>query len=120
MKKTIAALCLCALGSAHAAWSGNNLLKLKNEAGEEGARMISSYAQGVLDFETFAEAMTRTERHGDGHLNVCVRDGVTADQAGAVLVKYLEEHPDMSDAPAVLLAHSAFLKAWPCAKQAAQ
>ena len=44
----------------------------------------------------------------------CLPKGVTLEQAIHVLLKYLNEHPDLTHEDAVTLALWAFKAAWPC------
>jgi hypothetical protein len=45
---------------------------------------------------------------------VCIPKGVTTGQKIAVVVKYIDEHPEDMHLKFKLLVHEALLKAWPC------
>ena len=44
----------------------------------------------------------------------CAPNDVTLGQRVAVVVKYVDEHPEDMDLKFFRLAHEALLKAWPC------
>jgi hypothetical protein len=46
--------------------------------------------------------------------DVCIPKGVTTGQKIAVVVKYIDEHPEDMHLKFKLLVHEALLKAWPC------
>ena len=46
--------------------------------------------------------------------DVCIPEGVTEGHEIAVVVKYIDEHPEDMHLEFLLLAQEAFLKAWPC------
>lgn len=45
---------------------------------------------------------------------ICVPQGVTGQQAGDVVCKYLVDHPEERQNPAALLVYKALLAAWRC------
>lgn len=56
----------------------------------------------------------------EAHLgaSACIRGTVTAKQVTDVFCRYLDEHPEERDAPAVLLWDKAAVSAWPCRAEA--
>ena len=49
-----------------------------------------------------------------GQHEVCIPEAATMGQKIAVVVKYIDEHPEDMHLEFMFLAHEAFLKAWPC------
>jgi hypothetical protein len=102
----LAAFCICAVLCAPAQASfmtGEQLragLSLTNYGGTNWAE---GYVSGIADDGEF-----------EGHF--CVPESATSSQAGAVVLKYLNAHPENWQAPASLLVGLAFIEAWPCYK----
>ena len=49
-----------------------------------------------------------------GQHEVCIPEAATMGQKIAVVVKYIDEHPEDMHLEFMFLAHEALLKAWPC------
>jgi len=83
------------------------------------ARLISSVDAGKAGFCLgFTQAILSLGGGGGGGLagpnRFCLPDEATMGQAIHVLLKYLNEHPQLTHEDAMTLALRAFKAAWPC------
>ena len=108
----VLALALMGQASAQSHWRANELLPAcrtwgvgapssHQEAYDEGVCV------GIITGEVFAS-------HGFTSNQICEPRGVTNSQMVAVVVRYIEQHPQDMHLPFALLAFRALHEAWPC------
>lgn len=109
MRSLIAALLLCPTAvladNFGAAFYDGNLMYGRCQQQPSSANM---YAAGILDGSAVIEHFEM------GRSSICTATNVTIGQAGAVMCRYLENHPEKRHLTASYLAMNAFREAWPC------
>ena len=89
-------------------WANGNGLKAYCHGGSpSGQGICIGYAMAV------AAIVVGTGVHGNC---VCIPPGVSVGQLGAIMVKYLDDHPEGLHHSATSLASHAFAEAFPCPK----
>jgi hypothetical protein len=69
-----------------------------------------SYLDGISEGFLIGATMGNTPKS----LLICAPDGVTSQQTGRVVLRYLKSHPERLHEPAATLAYEALNKAFPC------
>lgn len=87
------------------AFDGKQLTALCDEKSNSFERGVCiGYITGV------SESLTRVLQFS----GICGPAGITTDQVGQVVAKYLHNHPETLNESAVNVVWSALVKAWPC------
>lgn len=91
------------------ALSANFILKACKEAPTEPQWLIGSCIGQVqmLYMLAFADGLAPNKKF-------CPPDGVTIEQTRNVIVRYIEDRPELMHTPFLFLAIDAVRKAWPC------
>lgn len=127
MKILIAFALLFICVSAHASRTGNDLLaeckvsvKLADDKNAPatnsqmmGANHCAGLVEGVMDTVALWSEMNKSQKYSTEHC-ACILNGVTPEQAIRIVVKYLEDNPNllhMSDSGLIALA---LVNAFPC------
>ena len=82
--------------------------------GEQGSKISTciGYMQGIRDTTALYQGKNLSP------LLVCFPEaGISNGQATRIVVKYLKNHPEKLHLPAISLAFSAFIEAFPCPKK---
>jgi hypothetical protein len=89
--------------------SGNAFLRTcKFEQLDAQSAICGFYVKGVADGFGLAELRHKTQR------SICTRTGLSAEQAGRIVRKFIQDNPQISDLPVMDLSFIAFQKAFPC------
>lgn len=89
------------VGTAHAAETGNSLLKFANTSVPYEQGYYLGYVVAVIESNA---------------LKVCLPNGVTLGQSAQVVKKYMGEHPERLHRWADEIVLEAVTAAWPCRK----
>jgi len=114
MRKLVLILALCAgpVGAQSLFLDGNDLYSLCTVDTNE-LKECWGYTAGVADSLTYTAGYART--HGAETIaEVCIPGGVPQRQIADIVVKFLEERPDLRHAGAANLVHTALYDAFPC------
>lgn len=82
---------------------------VSRDTAELGSICIS-YISGILDTLIFDNTVLKIRLF-------CIPKDITSDQAIRVIVKYLEDHPEQLNDPAIILVLTAFKTYFPCNNQ---
>ena len=99
----LAALSITPAEAADEFFTGNSLIQLCREA----ELPCVAYFRGTIDAYGFAGASTERPFF-------CSRPTATMDQHRAVVMKYMDDHPERRDQPASLIVWAALKGAFPC------
>lgn len=117
MKKLVTALALLLCNvSSHASsnFTGSTILKIY-EIGDAGKHAVGFYLSGVRDAEEIFRLTHELKQLSWTEESLsCIPAEATPEQLAKVLIKYINENPQMQHLAAFLLAHNSFKAAWPC------
>lgn len=109
--------------------TGNELVKSCNQANADQSNSLWMYCIGYVSgmheglnvgfYLALNSAMPNSSDNArdaarDKILSYCIPNGVTREQKGLVVAKYLRDHPEKLNVDEVSLVAYAFEAAWPC------